>query len=317
MTTPENLEETVVILETQCNVIAWLQTGCPQKLRKPVRRIVELTERLGVPGSGHDERQFVRCRQCVNSDVHNAESSAGTLRVVQSPDGFLPEALDEFQALLHLGDAVPLDEALLLVSNVVNAGVDVMDYLVRLDEIAASIQTPTFVGIAQELFDGPMPFSGNTVRYYEPENSYLDQVIDRRLGIPISLAVLMMSVARRLGVASSGVGMPGHFLVGSGAEPGEVPSVFVDAFHLGQVLDEDGCVSLHRQISGRSSFDHSYLRAVSSLEIIDRSLNNLKAIYMRAGDLTRLRRIMALKNRLPTVSETERSEYLRLFAPFN
>ena len=80
-------------------------------------------------------------------------------------------------------------------------------------------------------------FAGNLDHYDDPENSFLDSVLERRLGIPISLSVLMIAVGRRLGVDVQGVGMPGHFLV-LDAERGDV---WCDPFHGGAVLDADGC----------------------------------------------------------------------------
>src|SRR4029079_15079067 len=130
----------------------------------------------------------------------------------------------------------PLDEGALLIA-AVGTGADVDAGLARLDELAADarVAPPSGVGLAQHLFVD-RGFAGNTLDYADPRNSFLPDVIDRRLGIPISLSVLMIEVGRRIGVALHGVGMPGHFLVGVDAPAGG----FVDPFHAGATLNADG-----------------------------------------------------------------------------
>ena len=99
-------------------------------------------------------------------------------------------------------------------------------------------------------------YSGNDVDYSDPRNSYLDVVLDRRLGIPITLSILMMEVGRRRGVALSGIGMPGHFLVGG------PPGVYYDPFHAGARLDVAGVRGLFAAQRGDASFDERFLEPV-------------------------------------------------------
>ena len=138
-------------------------------------------------------------------------------------------------------DEIPLDEAALLIAAQARPDLDVGEELGRLDDLAGGCPEATFDGLARHLFTD-LGFRGNTEHYQDPDNSYLDQVLRRRVGIPITLSVLTMEVGRRLGVAIDGVGMPGHFL---DPPPGrDVPiggATFLDPFGGGRRLDAGGC----------------------------------------------------------------------------
>ena len=107
-----------------------------------------------------------------------------------------------------------LDEASLVLSSALQPALDEMDCLVALDLLAGECPTPTADGVAKHLFD-TLAFTGNRNAYYDWRNSCLDRVVATRVGIPISLSILMIEVARRVGVPLVGVGMPAHFLVRS------------------------------------------------------------------------------------------------------
>lgn len=130
-------------------------------------------------------------------------------------------------------------------------------------------------------------FAGNDDDYYDPRNSYLNDVVERRRGIPISLAVVYADVARRAGVATFGVGAPGHFVLAS-ADPlsaaGDEPW-FVDPFSRGSVLTPAECIELIEDRNGRQfrvSLEH--LRPTSTWEIGLRMLRNLKLCHARQSD---------------------------------
>jgi regulator of sirC expression with transglutaminase-like and TPR domain len=127
-------------------------------------------------------------------------------------------------------------------------------------------------------------FRGNSDDYYDPRNSFLNEVIDRKAGIPITLSVLYMEVARRAGLALQGVGFPGHFLVKCPAE--EAADVLViDPFHRGEVTPAGEFPSWVRERYGeRLPFHPGLLDAVSKRQILQRILNNLKAIYLKQAD---------------------------------
>ena len=137
--------------------------------------------------------------------------------------------------------------------------------------------------LSEALFD-EVGFKGNTENYYDPRNSYLNEVLARRIGIPITLAVVYMEVGRRLKVPLVGIGMPGHFLVRHLA----IDNLFVDPFHGGYLLSEDECRELlEERVPGSPKWDRSLLKQVSNREIIARIIRNLKSIYMAEEDYVR------------------------------
>ena len=125
-------------------------------------------------------------------------------------------------------------------------------------------------------------FSGNRTRYDDPRNSFLNEVLDRRTGIPISLAVVYLEIGRRAGVRMEGVNFPGHFLVRASADPGGEEDLIVDPFHTGALLSEVDCRQLLRQNLGEeAAFDPSLLATATRHDIVVRMLVNLKRLYVR------------------------------------
>ena len=122
-------------------------------------------------------------------------------------------------------------------------------------------------------------FRGNTKNYYEADNSYLNRVMDRRTGIPISLSTLYLLVGRRLGLPLAGVGMPGHFLVKFDSERYKM---FVDCFNGGALLTEKDCARFLMQAG--YGFDEKYLAKSSTRAILVRTLKNLAAIYHKLDE---------------------------------
>jgi regulator of sirC expression with transglutaminase-like and TPR domain len=125
-------------------------------------------------------------------------------------------------------------------------------------------------------------FQGNREAYYEPQNSYLNQVLARRSGIPISLGILYMSVAARAGLETFGVNTPGHFVVGcrTAGDP-----LFVDPFNGGDVLDRRECTCRVEQALGKTGVvGPEHFAPAAPLEIAARVLHNLKAAHALAGD---------------------------------
>jgi regulator of sirC expression with transglutaminase-like and TPR domain len=222
------------------------------------------------------------------------------------------EALGRFAELMAR-PAVPLDEAALCVAAVAQPGLDVDAQLVRLDELAAGVAPPTLAGLVGALF-GTGRFAGNAADYYDPRNSYLDQVIDRGLGIPITLAVVAIEIGRRVDVPLDGVGMPGHFLVRDRREP----TTFVDAFNGGHLLDIDGCHALFTRSMGRPAPWHdAYLAPVGAATIVERMISNLRLVFQRRHDRDALRWVMRLRVRCPGATDDDRAELKRLMADLN
>jgi regulator of sirC expression with transglutaminase-like and TPR domain len=165
-----------------------------------------------------------------------------------------------------------LDVAAFCLAAHARPGVDVDVQCARLDRLAQGCPTPTFDGMRGYLFE-TLGFRGNTRDYGDPENSFLDSVLERRLGIPISLAVVMMEVGRRVGVPVHGVGMPGHFLVMDGARDG----VWCDPFHGGAVYDIEGCRDLFARVHGNArGFSRGLLAPTDPHVILARMLANLE-----------------------------------------
>jgi regulator of sirC expression with transglutaminase-like and TPR domain len=160
-------------------------------------------------------------------------------------------------------------------------------------------------------------FQGNREAYYEPQNSYLNQVLARRRGIPISLGILYMAVAARAGLKTFGVNTPGHFVVGC-ATAGE--PLFVDPFNGGDVLDQPACRRRVEQMIGRRGVvTGEHFRPAASIEIAARVLHNLKAAHALENDWPQVlavqRRLAALLPQCPHEKRDLGLVYLRLGQP--
>lgn len=138
--------------------------------------------------------------------------------------------------------------------------------------------------ILADLLFVELGFEGERDDYYDPRNSYIDKVMIRRKGIPISLSVLSMAIGERAGMVVEGVGFPGHFLVRVGGPEG----VYQDPFNRGEILDGVGLRKLAAQFLGAEMALHpSYLEPVDCLTITIRMLANLKTAHRRQGDYAR------------------------------
>ncbi len=127
-------------------------------------------------------------------------------------------------------------------------------------------------------------FHGNSFDYADPANSYLDRVIERRTGIPITLSLVYMEIARRVGLRCDGVGFPGHFLVRCG-DPEE--PIYLDPFHQGVRLDEAELLARLASLDLGGASPHMYLCAVTRRQILQRMLANLRAAYRERSDFQR------------------------------
>lgn len=144
-------------------------------------------------------------------------------------------------------------------------------------------------------------FRGNDEEYYDPRNSFLNDVLDRKLGLPISLSVIWMEVGRRTGLPVVGIGMPLHFLVGL-----EGVDVCADPFNGGRLLTRDEAIHLFGELSqGRVPWREEFLAPAPSPEIVRRALTNLKSVYGSTGDL---RRALWVEDHLLVVPGAEPSE---------
>jgi regulator of sirC expression with transglutaminase-like and TPR domain len=206
----------------------------------------------------------------------------------------LDQALDQ---LAH-DAAAPFDvaELALYLARDEYPNLDVEAYLSELTGMAheaknylrGSLETRVF-GLCRYLFH-EMGFRGNIQDYYDPRNSYLNEVLDRRTGLPITLAVVAMAVGERAGLQIAGVGLPGHFVASASSNGCEV---FFDPFHGGRQLTPEDCENLVRQVTGMSfQASPERLRPVSLQMLVIRLLTNLKGVYLRQEDFVRAARVI-------------------------
>ena len=200
------------------------------------------------------------------------------------------------------GDELPLDEAALLIAAHARPGLDVPAEQARLDDLAAGLTDRSVTGVGAHLVG--LGFAGDRETYHDPDNSLLPAVLDRRRGIPLTLAVVAMEVGRRVGVPIVGVGMPGHFLVRSAADD----RTFVDLFHGGRELDVEGCRAVFERLSTGLAWSDAHLRPTPPVAIVARLLANLANAYRRNGDRTALCWAFGLRTLLPGVTDLERRE---------
>jgi regulator of sirC expression with transglutaminase-like and TPR domain len=182
-------------------------------------------------------------------------------------------------------EEINLAEAALLIAAEEYPRLDVALYLDKLDRIGdmardrardALDSLDQLSALNSVLFE-ELGFSGNRDNYYDPRNSFLNEVIDRRTGIPITLAVVYIEVARRVGLFIEGVGMPSHFIARHKAASGDV---FIDAFNGGRLMGESGCAEMLAEVSGgKLALRPEHLAAVTRKQILARMLSNLLGIY--------------------------------------
>jgi regulator of sirC expression with transglutaminase-like and TPR domain len=185
-----------------------------------------------------------------------------------------------------------LPRAALLIAREEYAGLSAEPYLDQLDQLGRTLRARVDSESAPErqiaalnaLLFGEEGFRGNVGAYYDPRNSYLNEVLERRLGIPITLSLVYVEVGQRAGLPLSGVGFPAHFLVAYEAER----RVIVDPFNCGRLLTEADCQQLLQQAFGSSvRLEPAHLAAAPSRQILMRLIGNLKVAYERIGDLPR------------------------------
>ena len=188
----------------------------------------------------------------------------------------------------RFGDDLPLDRALLALAKEEYPDLDEARYLAQLDQWGGRVErrmksdVPAPVAIREVLFS-ELGLKGNSEAYYDPDNSLLNQVLDRRLGIPITLAAVYIEVARRVGQSADGVGFPGHFLVVHRFEGREL---LLDAFNGGEPVSREECVTRIESMSdGRASLADWMLEPSTGRSLVARVLTNLKVAYAKAGNV--------------------------------
>lgn len=214
---------------------------------------------------------------------------------------------------------LPLDKSCLLISAVFDASVHVESYLSQIDAFAeeaaatagAADSYAMMGGVVRTLF-AQGRFRGNDRAYDEPQNSLLSSVLDRRVGIPITLSILLMEVSRRIGLPLQGVGLPGHFVV---QFPDATSRLYVDPYHDGAVLDVPQCVALVERIyHGRVTWREEFLAPLDHRAIVKRVLLNLKNALSQTKDYAGALAAIHLRMTLDPADATELRDRGILFA---
>ncbi len=213
---------------------------------------------------------------------------------------------------------IDLGRAALVLARVEHADLDIAAYLGRLGELAAEAEAGcrkctdlNLLHRVREYLFAEQGFTGNRTDYGDPRNSFLNDVLDRRLGIPITLSLLLIEVGRRLGLAIEGIGLPGHFVTGIrlGGE-----QILLDPFNGGAILTPDLCADLvARAVGQRVSLTEADFTPVTKRQLLARMLRNLKGIYWQREEWEKaveiVDRLLVLE---PTTGEEWRDRGLAL-----
>ncbi len=207
----------------------------------------------------------------------------------------LTEAFRRYAALADW--EMDLEEGAFLIARYGYPKLDTAAYSAELDRMARgisqSLQDEMYMEdvidvINEYLFDRE-GFQPDNRRFYDPENSYINRVIERRTGIPITLSVIYLLIAKRLGLPIRGVAMPGHFLV---RYDGPYETLWIDPYNNGAILSREDCEELLRAMG--YPVVEEYLRPCTTRQIIARMLNNLAQVFVRTGDSERAEQVKSL-----------------------
>ena len=216
-------------------------------------------------------------------------------------------AFDPFADLMKRGDArIDLAQACLMIAQDAYPGLNIERYLAEIERMALRLRGATpqnasveerVVALNQFLF-GDLGYRGNTDEYYDPRNSYLNEVIDRKTGIPITLAVLYMEIGRRVGLPLQGVSFPGHFLVRMRLRGG---TLVLDPFAGGAPQSEDDLRERLKRVIPKGAAGNvpladlpleQFLEPATNRQILARVLRNLKGIYRETDKPERMLEVL-------------------------
>jgi regulator of sirC expression with transglutaminase-like and TPR domain len=183
-------------------------------------------------------------------------------------------------------EKIDLIRAALVIARTEYPALDIEAYAARIEDLARRVAAlvpdlhpeGALAALNQVLFE-EVNLRGNREDYYDLRNSFLNDVLERGLGIPITLAIVYMEIARRVGFPLSGVGMPGHFLLKHYGHDGR--ETLIDCFNRGDILSRQDCQSRLDEIySGEMQLRPEFLHPISRRQILTRMLNNLKTVYL-------------------------------------
>ena len=210
-----------------------------------------------------------------------------------------------FEGLVNGEDtAIDLSLAALLIANLEYPELDIAHYIAQLnaladqvrvlldlpalsppEELPLSIDLQAVIEAMNTVLFDQEHFHGNVGDYYDPSNSYLNDVLERRTGIPIALSLLYMEIGKRIGVWFDGIGLPFHFVVGCRLPQGRC---YIDPFEGGRIMNERECQARVRQmLGGRGKIHAHWFAPVSRKQLLVRMLNNLKHLYLHSEEFAR------------------------------
>ena len=198
----------------------------------------------------------------------------------------LVEAFSVFVAPDLEDEKIDLIRSALAIARTEYPALDIEEYAGRIERmscraaaLAAGLGGPGIRAALNRVMFEEAKLCGNRHDYYDPRNSFLNDVLDRGLGIPITLSIIYMEVAKRVGFLLSGVGMPGHFLLKHYGDDGQ--ETLIDCFNRGDILSRQDCQSRLDEIySGEMAMRAEFLHPISRRQILTRMLNNLKTVYL-------------------------------------
>jgi regulator of sirC expression with transglutaminase-like and TPR domain len=188
-------------------------------------------------------------------------------------------------------EKIDLAKAALYIAQEEYPDLDVAEYLNALETMADEVQDILYeelyplktIKLINEYLYKDLGFKGNTIDYYDPRNSFFNDVIERRTGIPIALSLVYLEIAKRIHFPMVGIGMPGHFLI---RPTFEGVGIFVDAFNQGEVLFAQDCEQLlSKAYQQPVQFQSEFLEPISNRQFLVRMLTNLKFIYLNQKQL--------------------------------
>jgi regulator of sirC expression with transglutaminase-like and TPR domain len=204
-----------------------------------------------------------------------------------------PSLLELAELVSRPDGRIDLARAALSIARWEYPGLEVDAYLERLDGLARAVdgtrRSPDALGRLHRLREYlfvEQGFAGNHDDYYDPRNSFLNDVLDRRQGIPITLSLVLMEVGKRLGLAIEGIGLPGHFIAGARLDDSQI---LLDPFNGGALLTPEECEGLVGSVLGREvTLSTEHYAPVSGRQLLTRMLANLKGAYWRREEWDRV-----------------------------
>ncbi len=218
-------------------------------------------------------------------------------------------ASDRLAQLIERADAT-LDHLCAAISLIDADGWPEDRVVATFDRLASELEGCTTAEDLLGAMFGSLGFGANRSAYYAPENSFIHHALTNRRAIPLTLAVIACELGRRVDVPLTVVGMPGHALIGDGSDP----SRWFDPFAAGRQLSANDCKGILNALIPTARFDVEMLAPTPPIDVIARMLQNLRAAFLRAGDLGQLAAVLHVRTALPSSPVEDRVELANVLA---